>query len=28
LQKNRVKSIAELVGALERNDALDVPTSG
>ena len=28
LRKNRVKSIADLVGALERNDALDVPTSG
>jgi dihydroorotate dehydrogenase (NAD+) catalytic subunit len=28
LRKNRLKSIAALVGALERNDALDVPTSG
>jgi dihydroorotate dehydrogenase (NAD+) catalytic subunit len=28
LRKYRVKSIADLVGALERNDALDVPTSG
>jgi dihydroorotate dehydrogenase (NAD+) catalytic subunit len=28
LRKNRVRSVTELVGALERNDALDVPTSG
>jgi dihydroorotate dehydrogenase (NAD+) catalytic subunit len=28
LRKHRVKSIADLVGALEHNDALDVPTSG
>jgi dihydroorotate dehydrogenase (NAD+) catalytic subunit len=28
LGKNRVNSVAALVGALERNDALDVPTSG
>jgi dihydroorotate dehydrogenase (NAD+) catalytic subunit len=28
LGKNRVKSVAALVGALERNDVLDVPTSG
>jgi dihydroorotate dehydrogenase (NAD+) catalytic subunit len=28
LSKHRVKSLAALVGALDRNDALDVPTSG
>jgi dihydroorotate dehydrogenase (NAD+) catalytic subunit len=28
LSKHRVKSVAALVGALERSDALDVPTSG
>jgi dihydroorotate dehydrogenase (NAD+) catalytic subunit len=28
LSKNRLESIADLVGALERNDALDVPASG
>jgi dihydroorotate dehydrogenase (NAD+) catalytic subunit len=28
LRKNRVKSIADLVGALDRDNALDVPTSG
>jgi dihydroorotate dehydrogenase (NAD+) catalytic subunit len=28
LRKHRMKSLADLVGALERNDALDVPTSG
>jgi dihydroorotate dehydrogenase (NAD+) catalytic subunit len=28
LTKNRVKSIADLIGALDRDDALDVPTSG
>ena len=28
LSKNRLNSIADLIGALERDDALDVPTSG
>ena len=28
LSKNRLKSIAALIGALERDEALDVPTSG
>ena len=28
LSTHRVKSIAELIGAVQRDDALDVPTSG